>query len=130
MGTLGRCPRCRGALYSDRGDLFCFSCGEITQPRVVAVDFRIRKPAPDTPRAGVPWTPLEEEYIAIHFGFLTASELAEALGRSERGLWEFFRYHGYRSPTRRRRELPIGELLTAADFTLAIVNATQSLQEE
>lgn len=105
------CPRCGGSLWLDDGAPWCFNCGAISRARVVYVDFRIRRHPPEAPRAGAEWTPNEEEFVRANHGRLTAAEMAEALGRSERGLWEYFRLNGLKSASRKRRAEPTGELV-------------------
>lgn len=92
--TRATCPRCGGRLYSDRGAPYCFACGTLREwpdPRAyrenpLAPSLRRRRPVPDTPRGGRPWTPEEDRYLEAHRYDMSLAQLAEALGRTVKGV--------------------------------------------
>ena len=92
--TRATCPRCQGRLYSDRGAPFCFACGtlrEWPEPRAYrenpqAPSLRRRRPVTTTPRGGRPWTPDEDRFLEEHRHDMSLAEIADALGRTVRGV--------------------------------------------
>lgn len=107
MSSAARCARCGGTVVREIDELSCLNCGERVTP--VRPWDAVEEPAPVRDRerfgrTGEKWSDAELEWLASNKDRMTAKEMGEVLGRSERAIHTLLWKRGEsKRPVQRRR---------------------------